>query len=95
MHPSLLLDQRGTHTCAAFVCLPLQAAEFFDEVGGSGSPCSSPGAGQPAAGGFGVGQGMQQCSQRALGKLQRFHQLKDESSIRWVGGCDEVVVRVW
>lgn len=48
-----------------------QAADFFDELGGGGAP-SSPPAGAPAT----------HWSQRALGKLQRFHQLKDESSIR-------------
>jgi hypothetical protein len=46
----------------------VQAVEFFDEVGG-GSPRS-------AGGGGG------QWGQRALGKLQRFHRLKDEPSIR-------------
>lgn len=57
------------------LCL-LQAAEFFDEVGGSGSPRAG---GAGSAGGAG---GSVQWSQRALGKLQRFHQLKDEGSIR-------------
>ncbi|KAL4443541.1 hypothetical protein ABPG75_011278 [Micractinium tetrahymenae] len=59
---------------AGAAALRTQAAEFFDEVGGSGSPRS---------GGGGGGGGTVQWSQRALGKLQRFHQLKDESSIRY------------
>ncbi|EFN58214.1 hypothetical protein CHLNCDRAFT_50618 [Chlorella variabilis] len=59
---------------AGAAALRAQATEFFDEVGGSGGP----GAAAPGAGGA-------QWSQRALGKLQRFHQLKDESSIRQEG----------
>lgn len=66
-----------------------QAAEFFDEVGGSSSPRSSAapsskedGGGGSGNGGSNGGGGGIQWSQRALGKLQRFHQLKDESSIR-------------
>ncbi len=71
------------------VCLPFhfakQAAEFFDEVGGSSSPRSSAAPSSKDDSGSGNGGrsgGGIQWSQRALGKLQRFHQLKDESSIR-------------
>ena len=64
---------------AGAAALHSQAAEFFDEVGGSSSPRAASGG---KDGGDGGGRGGGQWSQRALGKLQRFHQLKDESSIR-------------
>lgn len=65
---------------AGAAALRSQAAEFFDEVGGSSSPRSAAASG--GGKGDGGGGGGVQWSQRALGKLQRFHQLKDESSIR-------------
>ncbi|PRW56682.1 hypothetical protein C2E21_4574 [Chlorella sorokiniana] len=74
---------------AGAAALHSQAAEFFDEVGGSSSPRSSAApsskedSGGSGSGNGGSGGGSIQWSQRALGKLQRFHQLKDESSIRY------------
>ena len=77
-------------SCVSLQLPSTQAAEFFDEVGGSSSPRSSSapssredgGSGSGSGSGSGGGGGAIQWSQRALGKLQRFHQLKDESSIR-------------
>ena len=70
---------------AGAAALRAQAADFCKQVGSSGgSSPRSPGggtAGQAAGAGAGGGGGTQ-WSQRALGKLQHFHQLKDEGSIR-------------